>query len=869
MKLLKTVKKVMAIGTGAAMMGATLSGGVFAADPLADYPSPYVKDGKFNGLIVFGDNANAADIAGAVDIATSLQFASRVKRSLESSGSVASYSASGEAWKVGTATKDFELSERGGGAAKTEIFYDIERKITKDELPSLLADGSISTGQRESDYEQVFEFYNHAKTGDMVSTSVVHATSENDVNEDDVGPMLFIDDGAGILNYTLEFDDNLESDITDVNGDTDANGAVLWDLEGEEIEILGKTWSILTARTGDSTSDNSVVLTLMGGSVRSTLEERNSKIYTVEGKTYEVALGIISDSNNRQSARFVVNGEETRSLRPGDTHTLKDGALIGIRDITFPRNTLQPGSVEFYLGADKIVLEDDDITNDASSDDLQVEDDSVGETEVTIKGTKDRSNFEIESIMLSISADQKIYLGAGGKLSEQLDEPQVLLGAWDIEFSGLESSTTELIKIDSAGDDQYNLEFVDSKGEKVELPFLHSPSDDNIRFGAEDDDEVLVIYGPEAIEENNYFVISDTQEDRGQQTTYAYQYLGTSKKVEGDDAELEFKNLGSGDTVKVSVDLSDINDIGELNDHTIKVDAKPAEDARDFAIKVDLRNDGFANLAVPITTDAGAEIVFGGYPGRGSSQTDATTLTISTPDADQYDNLQPSNVVLELDAAASTTDLSLDIQGGTSNYIDDAEDDDVKEFYTTLGTLVRYDTGDDPETVTITYPKAQMLPAVFITSPAAKITSSAPTEAGENVYYETNPIEVGVAVLASQVPDVAAQNVISVGGPCANAVSSQLMGNPAECSEGFEVGKAVIKLVEHTNGNVGMVVAGYSADDTTRATRVLAKYETWQDSGKLTGTEVEVTGTTFTDISVAAMMTKKEGNATATTNSTS
>ncbi|MBW2988625.1 hypothetical protein KY318_03875, partial [Candidatus Woesearchaeota archaeon] len=122
------------------------------------------------------------------------------------------------------------------------------------------------------------------------------------------------------------------------------------------------------------------------------------------------------------------------------------------------------------------------------------------------------------------------------------------------------------------------------------------------------------------------------------------------------------------------------------------------------------------------------------------------------------------------------------------------------------------------------------------------------TPGGQTItYYELNPIEVGAAKLASEIADVTAQNLIVVGGPCANSVASKLLGNPTNCAEGFEEGKAIIKLIENGD-NVALLVAGYSADDTRRATTVLANYEDYA----LSGTEMVVTGTSLTDITVSA-----------------
>ena len=75
------------------------------------------------------------------------------------------------------------------------------------------------------------------------------------------------------------------------------------------------------------------------------------------------------------------------------------------------------------------------------------------------------------------------------------------------------------------------------------------------------------------------------------------------------------------------------------------------------------------------------------------------------------------------------------------------------------------------------------------------------------------------------------------------------MGDPQPCSKDFTEGEAWLKLYEN-NGNVALLVAGFSALDTRRASRVVANYK--QYAGKLKGKEVVVSGTTLTDITVAA-----------------
>src|SRR3990170_3703799 len=86
MEFKKTIKRISALGIGASMVGATLFGAM-AAD-LANYPSQYIKDGKFAGVLVVGDKAAAEDVIGVSDIAVSLQFAATKPVTVTSTGGV-------------------------------------------------------------------------------------------------------------------------------------------------------------------------------------------------------------------------------------------------------------------------------------------------------------------------------------------------------------------------------------------------------------------------------------------------------------------------------------------------------------------------------------------------------------------------------------------------------------------------------------------------------------------------------------------------------------------------------------------------------------------------------------------------------------
>jgi len=107
-----------------------------------------------------------------------------------------------------------------------------------------------------------------------------------------------------------------------------------------------------------------------------------------------------------------------------------------------------------------------------------------------------------------------------------------------------------------------------------------------------------------------------------------------------------------------------------------------------------------------------------------------------------------------------------------------------------------------------------MLANIVVAGPETVVSSSSTTTT------EYEQIEVGATKLASEV-DVLASNAIVVGGPCINAAAATLMGNPEVCGEGFVPGEAMIKLFEN-EGKVAMLVAGYEAEDTRTACKLVA-----------------------------------------------
>ena len=123
MKVKNLVRRVVALGSGLSLVGATLFGA--AAADLGDYPSPlFVRDGVFDGLIVVGDDAAASDVIGSIDIATALQAESVESRQVDVGG--AGLVASGDAVEFSDPSDLLEVGENLGDVRETLTEEDLQ-----------------------------------------------------------------------------------------------------------------------------------------------------------------------------------------------------------------------------------------------------------------------------------------------------------------------------------------------------------------------------------------------------------------------------------------------------------------------------------------------------------------------------------------------------------------------------------------------------------------------------------------------------------------------------------------------------------------------------------------------------------------------
>ena len=843
----KTIKRISALGIGATMVGATIFGAM-AAD-LSAYPSQYIKDGKFTGVMVIGDKADAQDVIGVSDIAVSLQFAATKPAEAGSS----SVSVEGDAWKVGTSTKILEMSEDHTVTTtleNRETLRNITTFIDDSEL-NALASGIVSNGKGDAPYNQYLYLLGPGAT--VKSGYVIYAEDDQDVTAD----FLYFKSGNEIGRYLLEFTTALESDVDDSAGTQTSTGTYLTDFENTELTMFGKSYTIVQARKVSTTTNAgaNIKLVLMGGATKDTLLESNTKTYSIDDKDYEVTVDYV-DSN---SAKITVNGQGTRDLLEGESDKLSDGTTVGVSEILYQDYAGGVHSVTFFLGAQKVELKDTDVRDAGPSNSLKIGDDTIDDAFVVIEGTNDNATFKVNRIHINMTADDDFYVPAGGKLSENPDltEPEVLFtNNWDVEYKGLSEEPLETIEIETSGNKRYNLKFKDGDGNDVKVPLIEAVAASNLEFGEKD--KALINTEVRNITKDDYLVVTDIAESRGERKTYVLQYTGADK-LSADSPVVKFKNLGDGKTIEQTYTNS--SPLATLKiggaDYKVYLGTDADASANDFNVQVDLDASGALgttdNVTVNITTFYGMEI--GIQNKSDTTQSEHVIVSFKTPDnsrdggstQDNVESLQATDYVVNLSVDSSTkvalSVLSSYTSGQNTGTLTERTPDgetNVQYSYTSYGAFItRQSPSSEPGTLKIDYPQKQRQALAYITAKGASLATTSAASSGGAVSIQR--IDVGATKLASEVSNINAVNSILVGGPCANAAAATVMGNPADCTAGFTPGVGKIQVWDVGTGNVAMLVAGYSAADTRNAATVVANYGDYKS--KLTGAIVEVTKT--------------------------
>jgi len=813
-----------------------------AAADLSTYPTPFVEDGVFNALIVVGEAAATQDVLGAIDIATSLQYASKTT-TMVSTGTASTTSALGDAKKVEMSSDKLEFNESING---------IMESVTNADLDAL-ADGTISNEYGDFDYTQTI----YLPDGESQMLFTVDPDDDDSV----AAPYFYIPSGQSVYRYKLSFSPALKSDHST------ATGIGLEDIRNKKITMLGQDYTILKAA---HSAQNSTALTLMAGAVSDILEEGASKTYTVSGNDYDVTLDYVGTAE----VKFTVNSEVTDALAEGDTYKLADGSEIGIVDILAQEFAGGLRKVDFNLGASKIKMDDSStITHDWAGI-VTVGSEDMSQLKADIKtsvdgGTTHGCDVQITSIELNYTAGDNLFIPEGGSVSAVADEAEgqdgnFIAGAFDFTFQGMQVGKTEDIELIPSGSYNMKLKFTNKGGIEYSQDVIGREGSYDFELGRYSGSTLYDMGWNESgiVDKNDYFVVNKNKYSHILQ----FKNVRPGSSTSDDTGTFTVKDVGSGDLHEVTYTAL----YGTLNLDGNSYRINISNDATSGTpCGIDLDGDGSITynktIRPELWTQYGANITLGNV-----SETYAKIVGgLVTITAEEDEDNKEDIISIGITESDSKIDLEDNLDSSSSAYNPGVQaSEDGSYLYKTVTNygmqieLDRVGSGNTQNDLKVIYPDEQVFGAFFVEGATTTYTTA--TGAGTVESTSVTKIDVGAAVLDSD-PAVdgkeTEKNLIVVGGPAINKAAAVLLGKPFPsygAASGIPENAAIVKLVEQTDGNVALIVAGWTAEDSQRASRVVADFGTYQEAGTLTGTEVQVTGTSLTDITVGAVEVVEE-----------
>jgi hypothetical protein len=781
-------RKVTALATSLLMAGLTV--GTAAA---ASYPEPFVTSGASDAAVVYGASASL-DAVQATNIQTDL--ATYVTATTTGS----------------TVTGDSVLLAKSSDNLNVNNGIDVGGvTIDDDDLSTLLADGTYTNDENtEYNYEQKITLgtevdLSHFADGDYA----------------DKAPTLGfkISSSTVILNYTLDFTTDAESDVS---------GSDLVDIETTDITILGKTYYILNV---DNVTN--IKMTLMDAANTATIQEGETATLSIDGVSYVVSISYVTQTGSTDKAKLVINGDLTNELtESSDPYKLGGGAYLGIKNIVYNSKDTGISQVEFSIGSGKLEIE--------NNQEIQLNDvDIDGLKGYITRGTAASGREKIDKIILEWINDDEVFLAPDTELT--------LPGFQSVKFTmgDFVRPKPETVTVSYSGDDVIELTVPVKSGE-VTLPILQSNSTTgNFTLIGKDVDERLLtttnataIFFQEHVDNNYhaYFVATYNT------TTDSESYLLRAKITESDAKNrttienLAYAEGEAGRTACADKVAGDECNIGDVTLNIVEVHKNATERWAHFTgatnvnfntiftkegLKIYLPYEDVETNVDDAAKNWGMINLSYGIPGPAENE---TLVTGRSPDSvylymdeeDKDDNIAGGtmfNMTLDTDSDKKAHMTDADTGQSELDQLTGAGDDTVSVVYSDMATKVEEIFVSDRGKAVITYSGQEAYAEVYLSESSATISSGS---AG------------AVMVKDSEVSSVSTKNLVVVGGSCINSAAAALVGG-AYCGEewttatGVGANQYLVKgyATSGITSKLALLVAGYEAADTAAAATYL------------------------------------------------
>ena len=404
-------RKIASAAASIAMVGATV--GLAAA---VSYPAPFVANGAADVAVVYGSNL---DLGAVTDITNSLSSALADQAPSGGGGAPTG----GEFVLVAKPSDKVNL----GNVASTVFGATVD----DDDLPEMLAEGVYSNDENtEYDYEQKL----------TLGAWKLEHFKDSDFNDNEPSVGFNLSSSHSVLNYTLNFLDQPESDITSNE---------FTDFETTTLRLMGRDYFVL-----DADNVTNIKLTLLDSATTATVAEGETITLTAGGKSYEVSISFISTTE----VVLTVNAQDTNSLKEGETYKLNDGTYVGIKDILARDVAGTISQVEFSLGSGKLEL--------TSGSNIKLNDQTINQVKAKIvKGSASRDS--LSKIDLEWITDDREFISPGSEL--------VMPGFESLKISMPEFVTPapEITEVRDSGGYTIELE-TELKDGRITIPILYA-----------------------------------------------------------------------------------------------------------------------------------------------------------------------------------------------------------------------------------------------------------------------------------------------------------------------------------------------------------------------------------------------------------
>lgn len=881
MNMKNVLKKVLAVGASVAITAS----GALAAASLSDYPSPFVQDGKIDTMIVVGEKAATADVVGAINIGASLQSAAVSSEDVEVEGSVAT-----------SVMVENGMALRKDNAIVNPVIdglFNVYSNLDDVDFPELLGRKTLT----ENDANDEYKYSEELKFDSTTAYTVKYGRPDDDLSDD---PYFYVDLTKDVDMWTYElsfdktvdiadFDDNEELEIFGktffIDPNNAATGTTLKLYGGsEELSLAvgeSKTVSGMDITLiGANTDDNTVTLEIGGqlytkkASSSVTVGDESIYIKELHLQTIPVESAIVTLSVGSMELELTSgSGIEVDGDSVDGYSVTLDGEDVSTLDgITIAYNPSETDLDEDYLMPGQSVVD-------------EVFGFEVGFDSVTPGLMEDKSKVELStsSDIATLTFENK----DGEEIS--MDIAKGTTGS-DTDTDFPTDLEVNQIYID---DDDYFILNEDISGEDATSYYLQADDvteDDGAVYvslkSAGYDETLEIRTGKEVLDTGKYVVgTSVAANDIGGAPTLNYAKdtialagaalseetgsvtAGTSDKYfvyeDADGNQFMFSIIDSddtvADTVKVAIDgTTDTSVTYTSNVATLFSNVEITDDSTTANGSIALKSGGAGKL-YSVTSAANSDDEVWTANGAQVDLVDTgsgVTVKINEDESGQYyDNIagaaRDDMLVTIVDGTGTDSDVEFSKTltfGNAATYwnkdIQD-EDGDYKYGVSAYGTSYKMDVDGESTSMDI-YVPAKEQEAVVTVGRDVEVSTSGTSAGGAFTTEKVNALAdyASLAKLDSEALDqVGSANMIVVGGPCANVVAAELMGNPANCAEGFEAGKAMVTLFENDDA-VSMLVAGYAASETSYAANYIANYRDSELEGDsltlTTGTEEAV-----------------------------